>query len=100
MPCRHQLADTEEDAGVTVNPDEAAAGRGGNDAGGATVEGRGGARLLEPGGPPPGQRRVGRPPARPEVRAPGGRLTPQHGLVETEGADAAAHELLDRAAAA
>src|SRR5262245_2410338 len=99
-PRRHQLADTEQDAGDTVNPDEAAAGRGGNNAGGLTVDERRGAALIEPDGRPPGQRRLGWTHARPEVRSPGGQLTPRHGLVETEGADAAAHELLDRAPAA
>src|SRR5262245_341196 len=98
-PGRHQLADTEQDAGDTVNPDQAAAGRGGNNAGGLTVDERRGAQLIETDGRPPGQCRLGWTHAQPEVRSRRGQITPRHGLVETEGADAAAHELLDRAAA-
>src|SRR5262245_26097844 len=99
-PGRHQFTDTEQDAGATVNPDEAAAGRGGNDAGGLPVDERRRAVLVERDGRPPGQRRLGRKHARPESRSPGGQLVPGYGLVETEGADAPSHEVLDRSAAA
>src|SRR4030095_10441094 len=99
-PRCHQLAHTEQEAGDTVNPDEAAPSSGRHYARGLTVDERRGPVVVEPDGRPSGQSRLGRLHPRPEVRSPGGQLAPRHGLVDTEGADAPAHEILDRAAAA
>src|SRR5262245_45863043 len=100
-PRCYQLADTEQDAGDTVNSDEAAgAGSSRNHACGLTVDERRGAVLVEPDGHPSGQGGLGWLHPRPEVRSPGRQLAPRHGVLEAEGADPAAHETLDRAAAA
>src|SRR5262245_1769600 len=97
-PC-HQLADTEQDAGSTVNPDEAAASRGRNHAYRLTVDEHRRTVVVEPDDRPSGQCRLGRLHPGPEVRSSGGELAPRHGVVEAEGADPAAHEILDHAAA-
>src|SRR5262245_8312308 len=98
--CR-QLADTEQEVGDTVNPHEAAGPRSRwNHACGLTADERRGAALVEPDGRPSGQSGLGRLYPRPEVRSTGGQLAPRHGVLEAKGADTAAHEILDRAAAA
>src|SRR4029453_17170427 len=99
-PRCHQLAHTEQEAGDTVNPDEAAPSSGRHYARGLTVDERRGPVVVEPDGRPSGQSPLGRLHPRPAAPSPGGARAPPPGPRDAGGADAAAHEILDRAAAA
>src|SRR5437879_11528589 len=100
-PARHQFTDADHGTGDVVDPHEALGpGRGGDDVGRLTVAECRRARTVEAHDGPSGQRRLDRAYSRPELVSAFHQVGPRYRVSQIEGADPAAHQRLNGAAAA